>query len=373
MTQLKEYKCPACGGAMEFNSETQNLKCPFCDTEMDVAQFIEEEEKAKTEIHEDEHEEVKAQKEKDITFEKIHQEDWQEGETDNIKIYTCDSCGGEILAEDTSSAVICPYCGSKIIVKAQFEGDLKPDYVIPFKLDKKQAKEAYLEFLKDKVFLPKVFKRENHIDEIRGVYVPFWLYDVKTDARVRYQGEKLRVWITNDWEYTEHSIYEAVREGLIDFSHIPEDGSEKMDDTLMEAIEPFDFTAAVPFNGAYLAGYMADRYDVAPEQRTDRVRERVTTSAEELLRATVSGYDMVTTQSSNVVINQGKYSYALYPVWILNTTWQDKKYVFAMNGQTGKLVGDLPVDKGSFWKYVAIRTPIFGAIVFGLLSLLGVL
>lgn len=351
MSELKEYKCPACGGAMEFDSKLQKLKCPYCDTEMD----IEEAEAAET---------GKTERKNAA---------WEEGETDNIRVYSCDSCGGEIIAEDTSAAVICPFCGSKIVVKNQFEGDLKPDFVIPFKLDKKKAKTAYLEHLKDKTFLPKIFKEENHIDEIKGVYVPFWLYDIDAEADIIYDAEKLRIWRSGNTEFTEHRSYEAVRGGEISFEHIPEDGSEKMDDNLMESIEPFDFKEAVPFNAAYLAGYMADRYDVSVEERMTRAGERIKESAEETFKDTVKGYDMVRAKDSEVSITGKKYWYALYPVWILNTTWHDEKYVFAMNGQTGKLVGDLPVDKGLFWKYIALRTPVFAIIAFVALFLIGLI
>ena len=353
MSELKEYKCPACGGAMEFDSKSQKMKCPYCDTEIEIKEFDVEPPEPSGEKEEPEN----AQ--------------WEEGETDKIKIFSCDSCGGEILAEDTSGAVICPFCGSKIVVKSQFADDLKPDYVIPFKLDKKKAKEAYHKHLEKKPFLPKIFRAENHIDEIKGVYVPFWLYDIDADADIVYEAEKLRIWRVGNTEFTEHKFYEAIRRGTIAFEHIPEDGSEKMDDSLMESVEPFDFKDAVPFNSAYLAGYVADRYDVSVEDRRKRAGERVKESAENTFRETVTGYNVVRTRSSNVTTEKSRYWYALYPVWILNTTWHGKKYVFAMNGQTGKLVGDLPVDKSLFWKYVGIRTPLFAAIATALLFLIG--
>lgn len=339
MSELKEYKCPACGGAMEFDSELQKMKCPYCDTVLDVEEFEE-----KTNVAEN--------------------ASWEEGETDNIRIYSCDSCGGEIVAEDTAGAVICPFCGSKIVVKKQFEGDLKPDYVIPFKLDKKAAKEAYHNHLNGKPFLPRIFKSQNHIDEIRGVYVPFWLYSFDAEADITYDAEKTRIWRTGNKEYTEHSQYRAFRSGNISFTNIPEDGSEKMDDALMESVEPYDFNDAVPFKAAYLAGYMADRYDVAADKRMERAVQRSKISAEDSFMSTVKGYDFVKATDSNINIKNSSYKYALYPVWILNTTWKENKYVFAMNGQTGKMVGNLPVDKGLFWKYIGIRTPIISVIVF---------
>ena len=335
MAEVNEYKCPACGGAMEFNSDIGKLKCPYCDTVLSVEEF----------------EEI-INKEPEETWDKESEGQWDEGEHDNIKVYTCKSCGGEIIADNTTGASVCPYCGNTVLMESEFKGDLKPDYVIPFKFNKKQAKQAYEKHLKTKKFLPKVFKSQNHIDEIRGVYVPFWLFDVDAKGHAVYRGEKLRVWTNGSKEFTEHKYYEIHRDGSMRFECIPEDGSEKMDDTLMEAIEPFNFKDAVPFSTAYLAGYMADRYDVVADERIERAKERVKKSIEEEFRQTVHGYDVVTCEDCSVNTLNAMYKYALYPVWVLNTDWKGTKYVFAMNGQTGKLVGDLPVDKGLFWTYL---------------------
>ena len=347
MAEINEYKCPACGGAMEFDTKSQSLKCPYCDTVVTTEEY--------EKLHNDQ------EKQTEESWTASGDGSWSEGETEGIKVYTCNSCGGEIIADDTTGASVCPYCGNKVLMKNEFKGDLRPDFVIPFKFDKKQAKQAYLNHLKTKIFLPKVFRSENHIDEIRGVYVPFWLFDVNANGNASYKAEKLRVWTNGKKEYTEHNYYEVLRGGSMSFECIPEDGSEKMDDTLMEAVEPFNFDEAVPFSTAYLAGYMADRYDVKAEERIERARERVQKSLEEQFRKTVQGYDIVTCSSCNINTVDAKYKYALYPVWILNTNWKDEKYVFAMNGQTGKLVGDLPTDKGLFFSYIAKWGAVFSA------------
>lgn len=350
MAETMEYKCPACGGAMEFNSELQKMKCPYCDTVMEMDEY--------QKLLEKENKEDKKEKE----WEHSGSNEWTEEEKKGMKVYICESCGGEIIADENTGATFCPYCGNKVAMKGQFSGDLRPDYVIPFKMDKKQAKAAYFEHLKGKSFLPKIFKDENHIDEIKGIYVPFWLFDVEARGTVTYDAQKVKIWRSGDTEYTQREYYKILREGSMKFEHIPSDGSEKMDDTLMESIEPFDFKEAVSFQTAYLAGYLADRYDVSMEERVKRARERVKQSTEDAFRETVKGYDVVTTNHSNVSMKEGSYKYALYPVWLLNTNWNGQKYVFAMNGQTGKMVGNLPVDKKAFYRYVFSRTVIFTAI-----------
>ena len=341
---MLQYKCPCCGGYITYNSTQGKMKCPYCDTEFDL-------------------ETLKAYDE-GLRQDGSDHMDWSGAGSDEARfdaetgmyIYVCSSCGGEIIADETTAASSCPFCGNPVIFKSQLAGELRPDYVIPFKLDKNAAKEALKKHISGKKLLPKVFKSENHIDEIKGIYVPFWLFDTDAEARVRYRATRTRFWSDRDFDYTETSFYDILRSGGMGFEHIPVDGSRKMPDALMESIEPFDFSEAVDFQTAYLSGYLADKYDVTADECISRANERVKSSAEQMLASTVSAtYDSVTPESSSVNFSGGRRKYALYPVWILNTTWNGNKYTFAMNGQTGKFVGDLPVDKGTYWKY-------FGAI-----------
>ena len=356
MSEVMEYKCPACGGAMEFDSTTQKMKCPYCDTELDVDAF--------QDIQGDTSD---MEPELDASDEEAWQTKensrWKAGETDGMKIYVCESCGGEIVAEESTGASTCPFCGNRIVIKGQFADELKPDFIIPFKLDKKAAKEAYYSHLKGKSFLPKVFKDENHIDEIKGLYVPFWLFDVDASADITYNAQTVHVSRRGKKEYTETRHYMVRRAGSMSFEHIPADGSKKMEDTLMESIEPYNFSEAVPFNTAYLAGYLADRYDVPKEECIICAKERVKNSAESAFLETVSGYTTAVPVKSIVRADRVHSNYVLYPVWILNTTWKEKKFTFAMNGQTGKLVGDLPADKGAFWRFVLLGGAGLGLII----------
>lgn len=231
-------------------------------------------------------------------------------------------------------------------------------------MDKKAAKQAYQKHISGKKFLPKVFKNENHIDEIKGVYVPFWLFDADVNADITYNAEKVRSWQSGNTEYTERNLFHVRRGGGIRFQHIPADGSNKMDDKLMESIEPFHVKDAVPFNPAFLAGYMADRYDVTVNECIKRAEERIRKSTEDNFRETVKNYDAVHPLQSNVNIMQAEYQYVLYPVWILNTSWQGKNFIFAMNGQTGKMVGDLPQDDKAVWRSIGMKSVLIAAILY---------
>ncbi|MGN0288628.1 MAG: hypothetical protein ACI4DQ_03300 [Lachnospiraceae bacterium] len=340
MPGLQEYKCPCCGGAIAFDSTLQKMKCPFCDTEFEMEALAAYDS------------ELQQEQADDMTWETSAGTQWQDGETDGFKTYVCKSCGGEIVGDENTAATSCPFCGNPVVMMGQFAGALKPDYVIPFKLDKKAAKAALNRHYQGKRLLPKVFKDQNHIDEIKGIYVPFWLFDADAKASIRYKGTRVRAWSDSDYNYTETSYYSIVRGGDVGFERVPVDGSTKMADDLMESIEPFDFSGAVDFQMAYLAGYLADKYDVDAGQSIERANQRIKKSTEDTFAATVKGYTTVMPEFTNIRLQNGKAKYALYPVWLLNTTWQGHNYTFAMNGQTGKFVGDMPMDKGAFMRWL---------------------
>ncbi|MDD6022376.1 MAG: hypothetical protein PUB94_06995 [Oscillospiraceae bacterium] len=339
MAVLQEYKCPCCGGAINFDSTIQKMKCPYCDTEFDMETLKSYDSELKNEPAED------------MNWEKSAGCEWQNGETDGLRTYVCKSCGGEIVGDENTAATSCPFCGNPVVMMGQFSGALKPDYVIPFKLDKKAAVAALKKHYGGKRLLPKVFRDQNHIEEVKGVYVPFWLFDADADANIRYKATRVRAWSDANYNYTETSFFSVVRGGSIGFENVPVDGSSKMADDLMESIEPFDFSEAVDFQTAYLAGYLADKYDVDAGQSIGRANDRIKKSTQCSFAATVQGYASVTPEATSIHLSNGQAKYALYPVWILNTKWKGKKYTFAMNGQTGKLVGDLPLDKSAYNKW----------------------
>ena len=386
-TAINTYQCPACTGPLHFAAGSGKLECEYCGSSYEVAEVEAFHAKkaaaaapkltcpaCKTELTPDPNAkeaecpgcgaefEVEALmayaarkaevKQDNMTWNTQAGGQWQQGETDGLRVYSCKQCGGEIVADETTGATHCPYCGNPVVLSGHFAGALKPDLVIPFKVDKKAAIAALQNHYKGKRLLPKVFKDQNHIEEVKGLYVPVWLFDTDADAYVEYEATKTRTWHDSNYNYTETSHYAVIRGGGIGFENVPVDGSTKMDDTLMESIEPFDISGAVPFQAAYLPGYLADKYDVDAEASIGRANERIKHSTEDAFHATVVGYDTVTAMESSISLENGRARYALYPVWILNTQWNGRKFTFAINGQTGKIAGDLPMDKGLFWKYL---------------------
>ena len=337
MPQILEYKCPCCSGIIEFDSGTQKMKCPYCETTFDPAAL-------------QEMDEALNQQQQDQLEWDTPQAQFSDAEAAGMNVYSCRSCGGEIIADATTGATHCPFCGNPVVLTSAFSGALKPDLVIPFQLNKDQAVAALKKHMSGKKLLPKLFSKDSHLQEVKGVYVPFWLFGADVHACFNFKATKLRRWRAGNREYTETTYFRLERAGGLSFDDVPVDGSTKMDDAMMESIEPFDMKDAVPFQTAFLSGYYADKYDVDATQSIDRANTRIKNSTQEAFAATANGYSTVNTESASVQIQNGKAKYAMYPVWLLTTNYQGKNYQFAMNGQTGKFVGDMPMDKKLFWK-----------------------
>ena len=361
MAVLQDFKCPCCDGAIEFDSTAQKMKCPYCASEFEIADL-----QAYAEA-------TSGQMTDHMQWDTTAGTQWQPGETEGMRIYTCNTCGGEIVADENTGASECPFCGNPVVMTGQFAGSLKPDLVIPFKLDKKAAMEALKKHYGGKKLLPKVFKDENRVKEVKGVYVPVWLFGADAQGLVQYKASRVRTWSDSRYNYTETSYYNVIRGGSLGFENVPVDGSTKMDDALMESIEPYNIAEAVDFETAYLAGYLADKYDVDSESSIQRANERIKRSTEEAFSSTVQGYTSVTPIATSIHLNNGAAKYALYPVWMLTTQWNGQSYTFAMNGQTGKLVGDLPMDKSAYWQWFWGLCGAVGAAVFALSYLLWLL
>ena len=236
----------------------------------------------------------------------------------------------------------------------KLSGKLKPEYILPFKMDKNAAIAQLTKYYKGKAFLPKAFKSQNHIAEIQGVYVPFWLFDAEADARGSYDGQVSESHREGDYRVTTTQHYDVRREGTATFARVPVDGSSKMPDDHMDSIEPFDYSELKPFSTAYLPGFLADRYDEDDKKCAARVLTRMKNSTAAALHDTLGGYTGVQTLSEQLDPRTLEPHYALLPVWMLHTRWKEQDFLFAMNGQTGKLIGDLPIDSKRLWSYIAI-------------------
>lgn len=352
--QVTNYQCPACTGPLHFVGSSGKLECDYCGSKFDVAEiealYAEKEQKAAEAQKAAEKTQQKAQSAAEASGWDTSElgSDWGE-DSARMRSYSCPSCGAELICDETTAATSCPYCGNPSVVPGQFSGSLRPDYVLPFRLSKDDAVKALKAHYKGKPFLPRTFTQENHVQEIKGVYVPFWMFDGEAEGSAQFEATRSRCYRSGEYEVTETDHFDVYREGSIAFARVPVDASSKMPDDYMDSIEPFDYKDLKAFSSAYLPGFLADKYDVSAEESAQRADTRCEGTLVAALADTVEGYDFCTPVSQDVTLHRGKVHYALLPVWMLTTKWDGKNYLFAMNGQTGKLVGDLPTSVGKFW------------------------
>ena len=356
--QVTNYQCPLCTGPLHFDAGTGKLECDYCGGSFSAEEieslYAKKNEKAEQELQKEE----QAAPEADPGWDLSGVGSQWGSDADGVRVYNCPSCGAELICDDTTAATACPYCDNPTIIPGQLGGALRPDYIIPFQLDKKHAIGALKKHCRKRPLLPGAFQTANHLEEIKGIYVPFWLFDGAAKGRMVFDATRSKVYQDGNYEITETQHYKVVREGSIVFEHIPVDGSKKMPDDYMDSLEPFDYSQMVDFSTAYLPGYLADKYDVSARESCDRADARASSTLSASLERTVTGYEHVSVQQENIHLDRNKVKYALLPVWLLRTKWEGKEYLFAMNGQTGKLVGDLPIDQKkkrlAFWGCYAL-------------------
>lgn len=324
--ELLEYKCPCCGASLPFDEKSQNMTCEYCDNTFDI-------------------ETVKLYNAKEAENEfsqlTVNTSSWSEDP--HLKTYTCQSCGGELITDENTAATFCPYCNNSVIISGRLSGGLCPDAVIPFNTSKEDAMHAFQKLCKGKPLLPKGYATTNRIEKITGIYVPFWLYDCASIYTARYRATRVQHWMDAHYTYTKTDHYLLTRATSADFSNIPMDASSKFGDATMESIEPFDFSNMVDFDTAYLSGFFADKYDVPADAGTNRIRQRVNATMDSLTRQSTVGYATVLPASQHLQLERNQAKYVLLPVWLLNTVYNGQTYMFAMNGQTGKMTGTFPI------------------------------
>ena len=334
-------KCPNCGSPLRYDPESGRLICEYCDSGF----TIEEVDAADRE---------QAQQVGSMNFTPGNEA------LQNLKAYVCESCGAEVVADPQTVSLVCPYCGSNIVLSDKINGELTPDGIIPFSITPKTLPAAVRAFYKGKKLLPRSFFSDSSIGIVQGIYVPFWLYDSKPQCELVFNGSRDRTYRDGDYTVTEHQNYELHRSVSMSFHDIPTDASERMEDALMDSLEPFDFSALKAFNTDYLAGYVADRWDKNAKEMKARTDRRVYNSAVTIamVRATGGWSDVTPNLKSHLDMSDSTARFVLLPVYVFDIKWNGQSYSFAVNGQTGKVVGTLPEDKALkrkyFWKWWAI-------------------
>ncbi len=330
------FKCPNCGGGLQFDPASQKYKCEYC-------------------LSEFEQEQIKAPEPDGAGA--------GDGRGPAAVVYTCPSCGAEIVTDETTAATFCFYCHNPVILEGRLDGAYEPDYVLPFTVGKEKAREIFLTWLKQKKFVPSSFYSPDQIEKMTGVYFPYWMYSCEVEGHLEAEGTKeSRSWVQGSSRYTENQKYSIVREGSMGVEHLTRNALKKADRKLVEGVMPFEMKDVKPFTMGYLSGFLAEKRDIGQEELNREAEEEVRSFAASNLAASVEGYQNVQIRSQQMDVKNARWDYALLPVWTL--TYKDsgsgKIYYFACNGQTGKVCGKLPVDKAKLAIFFAeIFVPLF--------------
>jgi DNA-directed RNA polymerase subunit RPC12/RpoP len=349
MQQTAHYRCPCCGAALVFSSDIQQLHCESCGNSFppETMQAV-----AEAQSWQDQGDQMDWAPQESAGF--------SGAESGALRAYRCEACGAQIVTDAEVAATSCVYCGSPSILPGVLEGAYRPDAVLPFQKSKEEAVAALKKHCSGKKLLPRGFLNEGMLEKITGVYIPFWLFQADAEADCTYNATKVSTHREGNYMVTRTAHFLVRRGGRLGFNQVPVDGSSKIDDTMMESIEPYDSKKAEAFSTGYLSGYQAQRYDVDAEACQPRANERIRQSVAATMAATVAGYATAVPTNTQIQLQHSQVHQVLMPVWMLNTRWQDQTYTFAMNGQTGQFIGDLPVDKGKFWKWLLGLTLLIG-------------
>ncbi|WP_018930992.1 hypothetical protein [Gracilibacillus lacisalsi] len=317
---LVHYKCPSCGSDMAFDSESGHLSCESCLREEHID-----------------------------TYEDVHIT--QSFEENEAKEYQCENCGAVVLTDQDTTATSCSFCGAGVVLADRLSGDLAPTKVIPFTISKEEAMEAFKKWCKNGRLTPKGFMTADRVKGITGMYVPFWMYDLDSDIEVKATATKVKTYRRGDYRYTETRYYNVYRDIDVSYLKVPVDASEKLDDTLMDKLEPYHYNELKEFKTPYLAGYLAEKYNYTDKELFGRVKEKIKTFIDSYVSSTISGYSTVQYQQKNIDTKQKNSYYALLPVWMVYYDFDKQEHTFAMNGQTGKIVGKPPLSykKAAIW------------------------
>lgn len=311
------YICPHCSAKLVFDPKTQAWTCPFCSSSFEEDTFEEAREKSSyTETN---------------------------GSGDETVLYSCPSCGAQMVTDTHTAATFCCYCHSPVVLSHQLQGEFKPSKLIPFKTTKEGATASFKKWCGSKWFLPSDFASPNHLQKLTGIYLPYWLMSCKASGNLYARAKNIRSWSDANFHYTETKNYAIERAGSMDFDYLPHDASSKAQDNVMASIEPFNFDELIDFSSPYLSGFLAEKYDVEKDQVYPTMRNRVEKAVDEVFKESIQFYNSLRIESSKVDLENIRFDYTLLPIWILTYLYNGKTYIFAMNGQTGKVFGELPV------------------------------
>ena len=318
--------CPTCGGNLKFNISAQQLRCEHCDTQMDPYAFD--------------------QKDSDAVWDEY-----------DVTIFSCPQCGGKILSTDTSAAEFCSFCGASTILYPRISKEKRPQYIIPFQKSKEDCKQAYLARIKRAPFLPDAFKDPRYIDGFRGIYMPYWMFHLSQKNNFKLRGAK--TYRRGDYVYTDHYALEGELDAY--YNGLSYDASSSFDDAISEKIAPFDIKQIKPFTPGFLSGFYADTADVDASEYQKQAEKIAYDTSISRMYGSFSGLQIETIPSPDLLKTKTDSIHrSMFPVWFMSYRNGDRVAYTTINGQTGRIAMDLPIDpKKYLLSSLFLAIPIF--------------
>ena len=332
---MQKYNCKVCGGELYWDAQKGALLCEYCDATYQVTDFED------MTLHNDVENQEISNVEKGVT---------EDTEDIEMVVYQCNHCGAELVTSNKTMATTCAYCGRAVSITEKSVGDFRPEKIIPFSIDKAKAISLYKEYINKSPIAPKEFTDDAVIEKMQGLYVPFWLYSLFVDGKTSFECEKVSSRRSGDYKITTHQVYNVIVDSDSQFSYVPVDASVKLDNQLMDSLDPYSLQKIVDYNPAYMAGYFAEQFDESPEKTFDRGKEKIVKAVKNLAISKINGYSSIKTNENNTIFRNEVVNYGMLPVWLLNVEYKGEKYTFAVNGDTGKAVGKIPVSQSRLLK-----------------------
>ncbi len=261
-------------------------------------------------------------------------------------IYACPNCGAEVMTDATTAATSCHYCHNPVVLSGKLSGEYKPDLVIPFVLTKEQAAEQFRKHCEGRTFLPRGFYSEEQIQNLYGVYYPYWIVDSEVSGSYTATGEVEKITRQGDDRVIHVTSYAVERAGDLSLRDMTGAAIRNKEAELLDYILPFELGKTQPFSMTYLSGFRAEMRNLEKKDLQPEIEETKRDLTRQLLRKDVSGYSRLTGEAVQLNTNSEQWRYALLPVWVITYSFGDKIYMYGVNGQTGKAFGELPVDTG---------------------------
>lgn len=386
------YKCPNCGGALEFEPSINKLKCDYCLSEFTVEEidkYIKDnpDKEIATEVPEEDRvvndgltkdnstynqPDVIVASGENVTSDAQDLKDFDELKDsdevieEHIKGYVCDSCGAEVVTTDTTLTTFCYYCHNPVVITDRTQGEFKPNKVIPFKIDKEKAEKTFLDWVSKKRYVRKDFYSSSQLEKITGMYLPYWGVDSKFSLNLQGKGYKEKSYTSGGYRVNETSEFEIDRQGEFLVNNVSELAYSKVNKELLDSITPFNFEEVEPFKIFYLNGFFSETYDKTYDELKPVIDSRQKQYIENVISSNLSQYNRTNLTIREAKLVDEKRNHMLLPTWMLTYDYLGKKFIYALNGQTGKAYGDLPIDN----KLIVKDGTIIAIIVF-IVALLG--